>query len=67
MANLKPNVSTQPSFLRLALKADLDEETAYTICQMISAVGGEIKGYSWDWEWFRDATGFDRGPAWGHD
>jgi hypothetical protein len=47
----------QPSFLRLALKTDLDEETAYTICQLISAVGGDIKGYDWDWEWFREKRG----------
>src|SRR5437879_8869149 len=47
----------QSSFLRLALKPDLDEETAYTSCQLISAVGLEIKGYSWDWEWFREKRG----------
>jgi hypothetical protein len=50
-------VSTQANFLRLALKPDLDEETAYTICQLISAVGYEIKAFNWDWEWFSEKRG----------
>ena len=46
------NVSAQPSFLRLARQADLDEETAYTICQMIDVVGSRIKE-NWDWDWLK--------------
>lgn len=42
----------QPSFLRLARQADLDDETAYTICQMIDTVGWQIKE-KWDWNWLK--------------
>jgi hypothetical protein len=48
MRRILKTQAEQPSFSRLALKVDLDEETAYTICQLISAVGEEIKGYNWD-------------------
>src|SRR5579883_3215029 len=57
MARIFKARTDQPSFLHLALKPDLDEETAYTICQLISAVGSEIKGFNWDWEWFREKRG----------
>ena len=50
-------ITDQPSFLRLALKADLDEETAYTICRLIDLVGWEIEGHNWDWEWFKEKHG----------
>ena len=40
----------QPKFLELARGDDLDNETAYTICQLIDTVGSEIKE-NWDWEW----------------
>src|SRR4051794_11335376 len=52
MINLKNNVGAQPNFLRLARQADLDEETAYTICQMIDMVGYSIKE-KWDWDWLK--------------
>jgi hypothetical protein len=39
-----------PTFLRLARKADLDEETAFAICQLIEAVGWEIND-DWNWNW----------------
>ncbi len=62
----------QPSFLKLIQQPDLDEETAYTICQLISAVGWEIKGKKWDWDWFKEKRGDYRSlisrslavPAW---
>lgn len=57
MALFKTNASTQPSFLRLALKADLDEETAYAICRLIGTVGWEIKGKKWDWDWLKEKRG----------
>ena len=47
----------QPSFLRLALKADLDEATAYTICRLIDVVGCEMKGANWDWDWLKEKRG----------
>jgi hypothetical protein len=46
-----------PSFLRLALKADLDQERAYTICRLIDAVGWEIRGGDWDWDWLQQTKG----------
>ncbi len=57
MASVFRIKTEQPSFLRLALKPDLDEETAYTICRLINAVGWEIKGMNWDWEWFKEKHG----------
>ena len=40
----------QSSFLSLAQKADLDEETAYAVCRMIDVVGYAVKD-NWDWNW----------------
>src|SRR6266853_969529 len=51
MARTFKTKAEPPSFLRLALKADLDQGTAYTICRVIDAVGSEIKGDDWDWDW----------------
>jgi hypothetical protein len=47
----------QPSFLRLARKPNLDNETAYTICRLIDAVGWEIKGKNWNWDWLNGKRG----------
>jgi len=57
MASVFRTKTEQPSFLRLALQPDLDEETAYTICQLIDAVGYEIKGMNWGWEWSKEKRG----------
>src|SRR2546423_8288918 len=46
-----------PTFLRLALKADLDQEKAYTICRLMDAVGWEIRGGDWDWDWLQQTKG----------
>jgi hypothetical protein len=54
---LANNVIAQPNFLRLARQADLDEETAYTICRLISGVGWEVKGNDWDWDWLENGNG----------
>lgn len=40
------------SFLALARKPDLDQETAFTICRMIDWVGSQLKD-DWDWDWLR--------------
>ncbi len=57
MAGMFRMKTEQSSFLRLALKPDLYEETAYTICQLIDAVGWEIEGHNWDREWFKEKRG----------
>ena len=48
IANVFWRKTEQSSFLRLALDANLDEETAYTICQLIDLVGWNFKGEKWD-------------------
>jgi hypothetical protein len=42
--------TSEPPFLTLARKRDLDEETAFTICRMIDSVGWELVE-DWDWNW----------------
>jgi hypothetical protein len=42
--------TAEPSFLTLARKPDLDQETAFTICRMINSVGWELVE-DWDWNW----------------
>lgn len=42
--------TAEPSFLTLARKRDLDQETAFTICRMINSVGWELVE-EWDWNW----------------
>lgn len=56
----------EPSFLALATKPDLDQETAFTICRMISSVGCNFVE-EWDWDWLKRANGDYRSlinPAW---
>ena len=57
MAGMFRMKTEQPSFLRLALKADLDEETAYTICRLIDTLGWEIKGTNLDSDWLKEKRG----------
>ena len=56
MAGMFRMKTEQSSFLRLALKPDLDEETAYTICNLIDSVGWEIKD-NWGMEWYKEKRG----------
>jgi hypothetical protein len=44
--------TAEPSFLTLARKRDLDQETAFTICRMINSVGWELVE-DWDWNWLK--------------
>src|SRR2546426_782561 len=50
MLKMKP---AQLSFLSFADRADLDEETAYAVCQLIDVVGCHIKD-DWDWNWLKE-------------
>src|SRR5262245_25754462 len=42
----------QSPFLTLARQSDLDQETAFTICQMIDMVGYDLVD-KWDWDWLK--------------
>src|SRR5687767_5492255 len=57
MAGVFLTKTHEPNFLRLALKADLDEETAYTICRLIDMVKWEIKGKDLAWDWLKERHG----------
>jgi Leucine-rich repeat (LRR) protein len=48
--------SDEPAFLKLGRQADLDEETAFTICMLIDQVGSDVKE-DWDWDWLEGKTG----------
>jgi len=71
MAGVFWRKTEQSHFVRLALNSDLDEETAYTICQLINAVGWKIRK-KWDWNWLEKGRGNFRSlishslavPAW---
>lgn len=38
------------AIVKLARRPDLDQETAFTICQLIDNVGSQVKE-DWDWDW----------------
>src|SRR5947207_2413642 len=40
----------EPLIVRLARSPDLDQETAFTICQLIDHVGSDLDD-DWDWDW----------------
>jgi Leucine-rich repeat (LRR) protein len=42
----------EPLCLTLARDPKLDNETAYTICQMIDSVGSSVRE-DWDWDWLQ--------------
>jgi len=45
--------TSESDFLNLCQRRDLDDETAFTICRMISVVGFQIQA-NWDWNWLEN-------------
>ncbi len=43
---------SEPAIVSLARNPDLDQETAFTICQLIDCVGWSLKD-DWDWDWLK--------------